>query len=94
MLATPPPTQFRELDGPVAERIGNLWRLATTDDQRWEIERLAQEIVAMPEPEPRDDAVVASFTRDEWRDIESELTEAAAEAVADVMRDWIAETKK
>lgn len=49
MLALPPPTQFRELDGPVAERIGNLWRLATTDDQRWEIEQLAVDL-ATPGP--------------------------------------------
>ena len=86
-LAPPPPTQFRDLSGPVAERMNTLWRIATDDDQRWEIERLAVEIMAMPEPEPRDDTVVATFTRAEWVDMEGEL-EAAAEAVADVLRDW------
>lgn len=95
MLAPPPPTQFRELTGPVAERITTLWRIATTDEQRWEIERLAVEIMAMPEPAPRDDAVVATFTRAEWQDLERDASDAAsraaAEAVADVLRDWLDE---
>ena len=69
-LAPPPPTQFRELSGPVAERITTLWRLATDDDQRWEIERLAVEIMAA------------------WQDLRDALGEAAADAVADVLRDW------
>lgn len=43
--APPPPTVFRAVadhSPELAERLHTLWRLATTDDQRWEIERLAE----------------------------------------------------
>lgn len=46
MTTPPPPTVLTRLDAPqaVVDRLTNLWRLATTDDQRWEIERLAEVI--------------------------------------------------
>ena len=92
-LAPPPPTQFRELSGPVAERINNLWRLATDDDQRWEIERLAVEIMAMPEPESRDGATVAIFSAGEWAQMEDSLADDVAEAVRLALSYWKGKAK-
>lgn len=46
MTTPPPPTVLARIDAPqaIVDRLTNLWRLATDDNQRWEIERLAEDI--------------------------------------------------
>lgn len=50
MTIPPPPTTLSDLryDEPGAfDRITTLWRLATTDGQRWELERLIDDVTSM-----------------------------------------------
>lgn len=48
MPDTPMPAMWPTLDvdSNVMDRLRTLWRLASTDDQRWELERLGTDIEA------------------------------------------------
>lgn len=50
----------RLVDPKVGERLRTLWRLTTTDDQRWELERLAEAIAAQA-PNPDDYGLEAAM---------------------------------
>lgn len=83
MTTPPPPTVLAHIDAPqaIVDRLTNLWRLATTDDQRWEIERLAEEL----------GLVIGTWLEAQeeidWDWLADEASTAAAEAAHEVIRD-------
>lgn len=80
MTTPPPPTIFARLDTPqaIVDRLTNLWRLAATDDQRWEVERLAEELGTWLEAQEEID----------WDSLAEEASTAAADAAAEVIRNY------
>ncbi len=81
--APPPPTLFRRIradEPPLADRFESLWRLSTTDEQRWEIERLADLIAGRVPPGPLEST--------ELKELRDAVAEAVAQAVHDTIEDW------